>query len=205
MELPLRPAEAAELANLIFDRAEGKTLSDDVRNRLAARAAVLKLQTISPFPGSLERDPVHRSVYYLAVDGTGGAGDGARVPLLLHMALAAAPTSSIQADAQQEEEDEVLFLQHGCLALCGDIRYGRLEPAGHCAFGLLIQPGYIGLEVPDGFVDGVAAEEEDAYDGEKRNDDGGGRSHGGFLSIEQNLDDAHDLSDNDDLEKQQSP
>ena len=96
MELPLRPAEAAELANLIFDRAEGKTLSDDVRNRLAARAAVLKLQTISPFPGSLERDPVHRSVYYLAVDGTGGgAGDGARVPLLLHMALAAAPTSSI--------------------------------------------------------------------------------------------------------------
>ena len=96
LELPLRPAEAAELANLIFDRAEGKTLSDDVRNRLAARAAVLKLQTLSPFPGSLERDPVHHSVYYLAVDGTaGGAGDGARVPLLLHMALAAAPTSSI--------------------------------------------------------------------------------------------------------------
>src|ERR1017187_4218409 len=92
MELPLRPAEAAELANLIFDRAEGKTLSDDVRNRLAARAAVLKLQTISPFPGSLERDPAHRPGSHPAV---AGAGDGARVPLLLHMALAAAPTSSI--------------------------------------------------------------------------------------------------------------
>ena len=58
LELPLRPAEAAELANLIFDHAEGKPLSDDVRNRLAARAAVLKLQTISVFPGSLERKPV---------------------------------------------------------------------------------------------------------------------------------------------------
>ena len=88
LELPLRPAEAAELANLIFDHAEGKPLSDDVRNRLAARtAAVLKLRTIAPFFGSLERDPVHHSVYYLAVDGT--------VPLLLHMALANAPTSSI--------------------------------------------------------------------------------------------------------------
>jgi hypothetical protein len=88
LELPLRPAEAADLANLIFDHAEGKPLSDDVRNRLAARAAVLKLQTIGPFFGSLERDPVHHSVYYLAVEGEGG-------PVLLHIALAAAPTSSI--------------------------------------------------------------------------------------------------------------
>ncbi len=87
LELPLRPSEAAEVANLIFDRAEGKPLSDDVRNRLAARSAALKLQTISPFFGSLERDPVHHSVYYLAVD--------AREPLLLHIALSAAPTSSI--------------------------------------------------------------------------------------------------------------
>jgi hypothetical protein len=93
LELPLRPAEAAELANLIFDHTEGKPLSDDLRNRLAARAAVLKFQTLSPFFGSLERDPVHHSVYYLAVDGT--VGDGPTVPLLLHVARAAAPTSSI--------------------------------------------------------------------------------------------------------------
>ena len=87
LELPLRPAEAADLANLIFDQAEGKPLSGDVRNRIAARAAMLKPQTFTPFPGSLERDPVHPSVYYLAVDG--------ETPLLLHIALAAAPTSSI--------------------------------------------------------------------------------------------------------------
>ena len=88
LELPLRPAEAADVANLIFDHAEGKPLSDEVRNRLAARAAVLKFQTLTPFFGSLERDPVHHSVYYLAVDSE-------TEPLLLHMALAAAPTSSI--------------------------------------------------------------------------------------------------------------
>jgi hypothetical protein len=96
LELPLRPAEAAELANLIFDHAEGKPLSGDLRNRLAARAAVLKLQTIAPFFGSLERDPVHPSVYYLAVDGTAASTvDCLKFPLLLHIALAAAPTSSI--------------------------------------------------------------------------------------------------------------
>jgi hypothetical protein len=90
LELPLRPSEAADLANLIFDHAEGKPLSDDLRNRLAVRAAALKFQTLSPFFGSLERDPVHHSVYYLAVDGS-----TPMAPLLLHIARAAAPTSSL--------------------------------------------------------------------------------------------------------------
>src|ERR1035437_8875871 len=132
------------------------------------------------------------------------APHGARIGALSHQ-NETGQHQHIQADAQQEEEDEVLFLQHGCRSLGGDIRYGRLDPAGDGAFGLLIQAGHIGLEVLDGFVDRVAAEEEDAYDGEKRNDDGGDRSHGWVLSIEQNLDDAHDLSDNGDQEKQQSP
>jgi hypothetical protein len=95
LELPLRPAEAADLANLIFDHAEGKPLSDELRNRLAVRASVLKFQTLSPCFGSLERDPVHHSVYYLAVDGATGDGDDPPVPLLLHIARAAAPTSSL--------------------------------------------------------------------------------------------------------------
>src|ERR1035437_1012473 len=133
------------------------------------------------------------------------APHGARVGALSHQ-NETGQHQHIQADTQQEEEDEVLFLQHGCRALCGDIRScRRLEPACDGAFDLLIQAGYIGLEVVDGFVDRVAAEEEDAYDGEKRNDDGDDRSHDWFLSIEQDLDDAHDLSDNGDQEKQQSP
>jgi hypothetical protein len=89
LDLPLRPSEAAELASLIFEQAERKPLNDDVRNRLAARAAVLCLETATPYFGSLVRDPVHPSTYYLAVDASRGE------PLLLHLAPATAPTSSI--------------------------------------------------------------------------------------------------------------
>jgi hypothetical protein len=89
LDLPLRPSEAAELAILVFEQAERKPLNDEVRNRLAARAAVLRLETVTPYFGSLVRDPVHPSSYYLAVDG--GRGE----PLLLHLAPATAPTSSI--------------------------------------------------------------------------------------------------------------
>ncbi len=88
LEMPLRLSEAAEIANLVFALAEGKALTDDLRGRLAARAAALKL-SIKAHCGSLERDPVHRGSFYVAVDGQDG------VPLLLHMALPTAPTSSI--------------------------------------------------------------------------------------------------------------
>jgi hypothetical protein len=89
LELPLRPSEAAELANLVFDQAERKPLNDELRTRLATRAKVLKLETVCPYFGSLERDPVHPSAYYLAVDGLGDSHQ------LLYMALSTAPTSSI--------------------------------------------------------------------------------------------------------------
>jgi hypothetical protein len=89
LDLPLRPSDAAELAILVFEQAERKPLNDEVRNRLAARAAGLRLETVTPYFGSLVRDPVHPSSYYLAVD----AGRGE--PLLLHLAPATAPTSSI--------------------------------------------------------------------------------------------------------------
>ena len=89
LDLPLRPSEAAELANLIFELAETKALTDEIRNRIAARAMALKLETVTAWFGSLERDPVHRSTYYLAVDGREGP------PHLLHMAPAGAPTSSL--------------------------------------------------------------------------------------------------------------
>ncbi|HTS32019.1 MAG TPA: hypothetical protein VMH81_39380 [Bryobacteraceae bacterium] len=89
LDLPLRPSEAAELANLVFDQAERKPLTDNVRNRIASRGLGLRFETIRPYFGSLERDPVHPSAYYLAVDG--GQGE----PLLLHLAPSTAPTSSI--------------------------------------------------------------------------------------------------------------
>ncbi len=89
LDLPLRPPEAAELANLIFDLAEQKPLTGEIRNRIAARAVALRLESIQPHFGSLARDPVHHSTYYMAVDVPDSP------PLLLHMALASAPTSSI--------------------------------------------------------------------------------------------------------------
>ena len=88
-DLPLRPSEAGELANLVFELAGNRPLGDDVRNRLAARAATLRLETITPHFGSLERDPVHRAMFYLAVDGQQGQ------PLLLHLALASSPSSAL--------------------------------------------------------------------------------------------------------------
>jgi hypothetical protein len=93
LDLPLRPPEAAELANLIFSQAERKPLNDEVRGRIASRLAATRFESLRPYARSLERDPVHHSTYYMAVDGRDGE------PLLLHMAPAAAPTSAIFAKA----------------------------------------------------------------------------------------------------------
>ena len=86
---PLAPAEAAQLARLIFAQAERRKLDADVRARIAARAGALRLERIRPYFGSLARDPVHHSSYYMAVDGDTGS------PQLLHVAPASAPTSSV--------------------------------------------------------------------------------------------------------------
>ncbi|MDQ6706594.1 MAG: hypothetical protein M3Z85_11530 [Acidobacteriota bacterium] len=88
-DLPLRTGEAAQLASLIFEHADGKPLNDELRNRLAGRAAQLRMHSIRPYFGSLERDPVHHSTYYLAVDGLESQ------PLLMHVASATAPASAL--------------------------------------------------------------------------------------------------------------
>lgn len=91
-DLPVKASETAALADLIYQMAEGKPLTDDVRQRIAGRVSSLDLQTLVPFIGSLERDPNHRSTYYLAVD---GMASGGAQPLLLHIALASAPSSAL--------------------------------------------------------------------------------------------------------------
>ena len=77
------------MASLVFEMAEGRPLTGDLRNRIAARVASLRLESCTPSMGSLARDPVHHSTYYLVVDTAQGP------PQLLHMALASAPTSSV--------------------------------------------------------------------------------------------------------------
>jgi hypothetical protein len=93
MDLPVKASEAAALAELIFQHVEGKRLNDDLRNRLAGRSGQLQISTFKPYFGSLARDPVHPSTYYLAVDGRNSQ------PLLLHIALASAPTSGVFPNA----------------------------------------------------------------------------------------------------------
>ena len=89
MDLPVKASEAASLAEVIFTHAEGKPLTDELRNRLAGQTGALQLSTMKPYFGSLARDPVHPSTYYLAIDGRNSES------LLLHMALASAPSSGV--------------------------------------------------------------------------------------------------------------
>ena len=91
IELPLKPSEAASLADLIFQYAEGRPLNDEIRSRLNGRLGSLELTGMVPFLGSLQKDPVHSSAYYIAVDTRSGPGAGS---LLLRMALASSPASA---------------------------------------------------------------------------------------------------------------
>ena len=88
-DLPVRTAEAAELANLVFELAGEKPFTDEIRNRIAQRFKMLALPNTVPYFGSLERDPIHPSAVYLAIDGV------ERQPLLLRMAPASSPSSGI--------------------------------------------------------------------------------------------------------------
>ena len=86
--LPLKANEAAALADLVYQQLEGNPLTADLRNRFAARLPQLALETFTPFPGSLARDPIHPSTYYIAIDTQSG-------PMLLRIALASSPASGL--------------------------------------------------------------------------------------------------------------
>jgi hypothetical protein len=86
--LPLKANEAAALADLVYQQLEGHPLTADLRNRFAGRLPQLGLETFTPFAGSLARDPIHPSTYYIAID-TSSA------PLLLRIALASSPGSGL--------------------------------------------------------------------------------------------------------------
>ena len=86
--LPLKASEAAALADLVYQQLEGQPLTQDLRNRFAARLPQLALETFTPYPGSLARDPIHPSTYYIAID-TQSA------PMLLRIALASSPASGL--------------------------------------------------------------------------------------------------------------
>jgi hypothetical protein len=92
LELPVRANEAAALAEAVFQQIDGRRLTDDMRNRVAGRAALLGLETIHPFCGSLQSDPIHPNCYFLAIDAVRG---GVSKPYLLRIATATAPSSGL--------------------------------------------------------------------------------------------------------------
>ncbi|MBI3683951.1 MAG: hypothetical protein HY235_26555 [Acidobacteria bacterium] len=91
-ELPVKASEAAALADLIFQMAEGKALTDELRQRIGNRVAALEPGTLEPYLGSLQKDPTHHSAYYIAVD---GRALPRAEPLLLHLTLASSPASPL--------------------------------------------------------------------------------------------------------------
>ncbi len=64
-------------------------MTPDLRNRVLSRSVMLRLGAIRPYYGSLERDPIHPSAIYVAVDGIEGE------PLLLRLAPNATPSSGL--------------------------------------------------------------------------------------------------------------
>jgi hypothetical protein len=87
-DLPVRTSEAGALARLLYEHGT-RNLTEDLRNRLGVRASALTLETIKPYFGSLERDPIHPEAFYLAVDGINGQ------PLLMRFAPGSTPSSGL--------------------------------------------------------------------------------------------------------------
>jgi hypothetical protein len=84
--------EVVAIADRLFLQVEERTLDEDLRSRLAAELAALRLSSLRPYVASLERDPVHAVNYYLAVDAVAG---GTPTPLLLHFAPVSATVSRL--------------------------------------------------------------------------------------------------------------
>lgn len=96
MDSPVRASEAAALADLIFQHAENRPVTDDVRARLAARVPSLGLKAVLPFCGSLARDPANPAAWYIVVDTHEG---GRTRSFLLFLSLASAPSNPTFANS----------------------------------------------------------------------------------------------------------
>lgn len=86
--LPVKANEAAALADLVYQQLEGKPLTAELREQFAASIQELELQTFTPLPASLVRDPVNASTYYIAVDTP-------TKTVLLYIALASSPANEL--------------------------------------------------------------------------------------------------------------
>lgn len=89
LELPVNPQEAAAAAEVLLEVLERERLNDDQRQRAGTRLRALRLTSFTPFPESIERDPIHPSTFYLAADTAKGEA------VLLRLARASSPASGL--------------------------------------------------------------------------------------------------------------
>jgi hypothetical protein len=90
-DLPLRLGDTVALAEILLHvlRADAKPVSEEQRGRIASRAGSIQFQCLRPWFGSIERDPVHPSAYYICADGVEGQ------PLMVRVAPSTAPSSGL--------------------------------------------------------------------------------------------------------------
>lgn len=131
------------LARLVIEGARDRQLDDDLRNRLAARTTELQLEGIQPRFGSLERDPVEASVYYLAAD----AKDSLSVLLRITPDCKASAVPFASSDHEQIR-DFAKRIYHACLprpqkaspAIAAGNRHPEISlPAAFDAFGSILK------------------------------------------------------------------
>lgn len=87
LTLPVRAAEAAALADLVFQVTGRAPMSDAARHQLAARLHSVHFESFSVKPWSLVADPGAPQTFYVAIE--------AKAPWLLHIAAASSPASGL--------------------------------------------------------------------------------------------------------------
>ena len=91
LQVPLQASDAAALAGLVSQQAQGRQLDNDLRGRLSARIQALRLSSMAPLVGSLQRDPIHPDAYYVVADTRVGQPES----WLLRLALSSSPSSGL--------------------------------------------------------------------------------------------------------------
>jgi len=87
LTLPIRAAEGAALADLVFQVTGRSPMSEAARHQLAARLTSVNFESFVVKPWSLVADPGAPQTFYVAID--------AKDPWLLHIASANSPASAL--------------------------------------------------------------------------------------------------------------
>ena len=152
LQLPLKASEAGALAGLVIEQCHGRKLTDDLRNRLGARVLGLRLSSITPYIRSLERDPIHPSTWYLAVDTRGPHPES----LLLRIALESSPASGLFPNALLIGR---MRIHTGEEAVVNAIGFSPADRAGIRTFAEQVNPGF--LPRPRGPAPAIALDLDD--------------------------------------------